>query len=84
MSALNPNHPVTQELGDNWHKIVAILMMRVGITKFTITEEDIDRLVLDGENVCVVADCRNGGITVSLHKESEAAAIARAAGGLPN
>lgn len=38
MSEINPNHPVTQEMREQWHKIVALMMVHFGIKEFRITE----------------------------------------------
>ena len=42
---LNPNHPVTKAAHEEWHKIVAILLHKLGIQEITITANDIDKLM---------------------------------------
>lgn len=61
---LNPNHPVTQEVRDHWHKIVAVLMTKFGVTDVEILEEDVAKLA--GNNRAVVVDCRNGKFFIRM------------------
>lgn len=42
-SELNPNHPVTMAVSDQWHKIVALLMYQRGETEVEIPVETIAR-----------------------------------------
>ena len=42
---LNPNHPVTKEMRDHWHKIAAILMVKFKVTSVEITIKDIENLM---------------------------------------
>lgn len=78
---LNPNHPATREVHDHWHKVVGILMMKLGKTELEITDSDISAL---GDNErAVVADCRGGKFVVRLVTMKEGAKLAREAGGLP-
>lgn len=81
MSELNPNHPVTREVHDHWHKIVGILMRHIGITEFDVTAESI--LDLDKSNMCIVADCRGGRFVVRIMTMAEGEKLARKEGGLP-
>lgn len=81
MAELNPNHPVTQEVHDHWHKICAILMMRLGKTSLEITEADVT--ALGNNEKAVVADCRGGKFIVRLVTMEEGEQLAKDAGGLP-
>lgn len=77
---LNPNHPITQTVHDHWHKIVGIIMAKLGHDALEITEED---LALLGDNEkCVVADCRGGKFVVRLMSMEEGKKLARQEGGL--
>ncbi len=78
---LNPNHPVTQEVHDHWHKICAILMMRFGVDAVEITEADVAALGHNEKAVC--ADTRGGRFVVKLVSMEEGERLARKAGGLP-
>ncbi|MDP1795900.1 MAG: hypothetical protein Q8K78_00385 [Planctomycetaceae bacterium] len=60
---LNPNHAVTQELREHWHKIAALLMWKLRQSKVTITIEDIG--VFDA-----VPDASMPTIIVHYHKDS--------------
>ena len=42
---INPEHPVTKAVHDDWHKIVAILLHKLGIQEIAITANDIDKLM---------------------------------------
>lgn len=78
---INPNHPVTQQVHDHWHKVAAILMMRLGVDSYEVTEEDV--LALGDNRRGVVADCRGGRFVVRLVTMEEGERMAREAGGLP-
>jgi hypothetical protein len=82
MSELNPNHPVTQEVHDHWHKVCGVLMQKFGQTAVEITSDDVAAL---GDNeMCVVADCRGGKFIVRLMTMEEGERLARQEGGLPH
>lgn len=81
MSELNPNHPVTREVHDHWHKVCGILMMRLGKTVIEITEADI--VALGDNEKAVVADCRGGKFILRMVTMEEGGRLARDAGGLP-
>jgi hypothetical protein len=72
---LNPNHPVTQEVREQWHKIAAIMMNKLGITDLEITEADIE--ALNSNPRAIVADARNNEFHIRLLPLKEAEAIAR-------
>jgi hypothetical protein len=81
VSELNPNHPVTREVHDHWHKVCGILMMKLGKDAVEITESDVTAL---GDNErAVVADCRGGRFVVRLVTMEEGEKLAREEGGLP-
>lgn len=82
-SELNPNHPVTQEVRDHWHKIAAIIMFKANLKHVTITSSDVKILgeFLEGGAIC----CKENGdvIEVFLVDAKEAQRLAREEGGLP-
>lgn len=45
---INPNHPVTAAMNDQWHKIVALLMHKCGQTDIAITAEDLNAFMNSG------------------------------------
>lgn len=57
---LNPEHPVTQTLHEQWHKIAALIMMKLGVKQVVITQADMDEfLKQEGSNIVLHAhaDC---------------------------
>jgi hypothetical protein len=84
MDELNPNHPVTRTMHDEWHKIVAVLMHQLGMTAAEITEAHLEAFARDYPGGAVVADCRNGRFMVRLVSAEEGERLARKEGGLPS
>lgn len=78
---LNPNHPVTQMVSENWHKIVALLMQHYGLDTFEITEAALNRLGMSDKSICL--DARNNRCVVRLIPAQEAVKLAAKEGGLP-
>lgn len=84
MQELNPNHPVTRQVHDQWHKICALLMMKMGVTQVVITENDIAQLKRDsGVNIMICPSKKDNTITVELMDDATSIRLARLAGGLP-
>jgi hypothetical protein len=79
MSELNPNHPVTQAIHDHWHKLCGILVVKLGVTKVEITEQDIH--ALEGCNILFYE--KDKKITLELVDDETARAIVEKEGGLP-
>jgi len=79
----NPNHPVTREVHDQWHKIVALIMLHFGITEFRLTDDMIRNMPRD---IAVVFDSRKamGDAVVKLVSMSDAIKMAKNEGGLPH
>lgn len=42
---INPDHPVTKAIHNDWHKIVALLLHKFGVKEIIITSSDINRLM---------------------------------------
>ncbi len=79
MSELNPNHPVTQLTRDQWHKITAVIMHKLGLSEIELTANDVQNLAdsyPDG-TPCIVADARAGRFVVRLISGREAEFLAR-------
>lgn len=84
MKELNPNHPVTRELHDNWHKFAAILMHKFRLRRIAISVEDIDRMNRDWpDGINIVAEPEGKIIHLTLVDNTEAERLAREEGGLP-
>lgn len=81
---LNPNHPVTQEIRDQWHKLAALTLFILGTPELEITAEDIEEFSQAlGPGAAVACDARGGKLTLRLVNGAEAARLARHEGGLP-
>jgi hypothetical protein len=88
MPELNPNHPVTVEIREQWYKLCAILMMKFDKIAVEITQKDIESLT---DDLVIAADARGGRFVLRLmdRKEGERLArkegerLARKEGGLP-
>ena len=81
---LNPNHPVTSAMHDQWHKIVALLLHKSGEDETVITVEDIERFGRsDKVNGAVVIKEAQDGLHLRIVAADEAERIARREGGLP-
>ena len=77
---LNPNHPVTGQMHDHWHKIAALLMLHFGKNKVVISTNEVSQM--QGKNITIRFDDEIG-IELCIVGDEEAAAIARREGGLP-
>lgn len=65
-SELNPQHPVTESVHDQWHKIVALLMIKHGWTKTVITHKDIEALINRKEGTNVTICEKEDGVHLEL------------------
>lgn len=82
MNELNPNHGVTREMREEWHKLCAIMLWKSGATEIQITAEDVRRFSNSGlANITIRP--RGNVITLTLVSDAEAARLAKQAGGLP-
>lgn len=61
MTEINPEHPVTKEMREQWQKIVALIMHKLQIKEIRITSEDIKRM---GDDKAVVVEAHNDTLTV--------------------
>lgn len=82
MAQGNPNHPVTQQMQTEWHKICAIMMLAVDRTEFEITPELVNDFVASGK--MIACDLRGGRMVIRLMTEAEGERLARQEGGLPS
>ena len=78
---LNPNHPVTAAMSEQWHKIVAIMMHKLGLTRLEITPADIQAFAESGSSG-ITARTENEVIELNLVSWEEAERLARKEGGL--
>lgn len=77
----NPNHPVVQEVEDQWYKLCAIVMFKLGASEVEITSSDIQRFA-DSGRANIVVHPINEVLTLKLVSDREAERLARKAGGL--
>lgn len=78
---LNPNHPMTRNMHDHWHKFCALLMLKFGKPHVVITMADVMRLG-DDCNAVTIQELEDG-IHLRLVSMEEGERLARKEGGLP-
>lgn len=78
---LNPDHPVTNEMREQWHKIVALLMMQRGETEVEITLQEIQAMTLAVEPQAVVIEEKGDRLLLRLVSMAEAQRLASLGGG---
>lgn len=74
---LNPNNPVVREISDQWHKLAAIVMNKLGVQELEILAGDIDGMA----GKAIVADARGGKFVLRLVTMEEGMKLAREHGG---
>jgi len=74
---------VVRQAHDHWHKIAALIMVKLGKTELQFTENDVRKL--EGGNINIVLDARGesvtGILTVRIVDDKTAAELARKEGG---
>lgn len=81
MSEVNPHHPVTRAAHDQWHKLCAIIMHKLGATHVEITDADVDSFNLHYNNIGI-SDAK-GHIEVFLLTPEASAKVVKQTGGMP-
>lgn len=81
MTTLNPNHPAARSLEDQWHKILAIVLVKYGEAMGPVVITAADVHLLEGLALAAFDDAE--GLHVEMVSQAEAAALARKHGGLP-
>lgn len=73
----NPEHPVTQEMQGQWHKLLAMYMHKLGHKKFELTLADIERFQRDykGEGAVVVQSDDQAIVVRLVDAQGAAAAL---------
>lgn len=79
----NPNHPVTREMHDQWHKIALLLMMQMGETKVMIPAGLLTKMAEENEGGAVTIRFSDDGIHLEIVDAAEADRLAHFEGGLP-
>jgi hypothetical protein len=81
---LNPNHKVLRQAHDHWHKIAALIMVKLNLTEIKITVADVEKMAAG--NVNIVLDARGeretGAMTIRIVDDRTARELARKEGGV--
>jgi hypothetical protein len=81
---LNPNHPVTRQAHDQWHKIAILLLNKFCPKGIVINLADIQKLTDDwGEMPSIVMHDRADGLHLYIVDETKGRELAATEGGLP-
>lgn len=72
MVELNPDHPTTSGLHNEWHKILVLVMLKMGVTEVVLTEDDVRQHLQNKENAVMAHDQKDGlHISVLPMKEAQ-------------
>ena len=77
---LNPNHPMTTTVHDQWHKVVALLMLKLRQNHVEITVSDVEKLAQNPSAVTI--QTKGDKIVLDLIPMAEAERLAKKEGGL--
>lgn len=82
---LNPNHPVTQQLHEQWHKLAILIMIKNGDDHVVITGKYLEKLsqIYPGDLPAITICEKEDGIHLRIISQTEGALLARKEGGLP-
>ena len=78
-ASYNPDHPMVRATNDSWHKIVALLMQKQGLTEVIISERDVANL--SKKALCIVVSEDQRGIVLRLTSDTEGQKLAAKHGG---
>lgn len=83
---LNPNHGVTNEMREQYHKLLAFCVWKFGSAReLTITSTDLAQFVADQpDGINLVVHPIHDVLRLRIVGDVEGAALARKAGGLPS
>lgn len=80
---LNPNHKVVRQAHNQWHKIAAMIMVKIGKSELEFTIDDVNKIAKG--NVNIVLDARGesetGKLRVLIVDDKTADDLARREGG---
>lgn len=81
---LNPNNRTTAGMRDHWHKVAALIMVRLGVREVEFDVNEIEAM-LKGQNIAFDerGASKTGKFKIRLVDEAEAAELARIEGGRP-
>lgn len=78
---INPNHPVTNAMHDQWHKVAALLVLKYGGGHVVITASDLNHV---NPNMAISVQELPDGLHLRILDEQTARRAAAAEGGLPH
>lgn len=80
---LNPNHKVVQQAHDHWHKIAALIMVKLGLAELQFTPADVDKIAAGNVNIVLDArgEAKTGILTLRIVDDKTANELARKEGG---
>lgn len=82
MRELNPNHPVTTRVHDHWHKLCALVMLKLNKSEIVFSEREVEDFATHG-NINIVVIDKDRKLTLRIVDDAEAERLAKQAGGLP-
>jgi hypothetical protein len=80
---LNPNHQVVRQAHSQWHKIAALIMVKLGLSELKLTPDDVAKITKGNVNIVLDArdESKTGALTVRIVDDKTAAVLARQEGG---
>lgn len=79
---MNPNHPTTHAVRDQWHKIAMLLVLMMGERKVVIPADMVSNLA-DVDGAAITIKFTDAGIHLEIVAAEEADRLAHQEGGLP-
>ena len=83
MKEWNPNHKVVRQAHDHWHKIAALIMIKLGLTELDLTLADVEKVAAGNINIVLDArgESQTGKLVIRIVDDKTAAEMARKEGG---
>ena len=83
MKEWNPNHKVVRQAHDHWHKIAALIMIKLGLTELELTLADVEKVAAGNINIVLDArgESQTGKLVIRIVDDKTAAEMARKEGG---
>lgn len=80
---LNPNHKVVRQAHSQWHKIAALIMVKLDLKELQFTMDDVNELALGNINIMLDArgESETGKFIIRLVDDKTAEELARIEGG---
>lgn len=76
---INPDHPTTKGISDQWHKIAALILYKIGWDEILLTVDDVERGLAEG-SMAVVAHETKDGLKIKRMTMADALVYARESG----